>query len=337
MTKYVFCRLCLVAVSCLLLPLGSLPSWAAGTVIEQRVRPVVRDVSRLRDLIDRQGIVRAIVRLRAPETRAAGFVPEGSRLTAGQRAAQRRAIASVRRQLMAQLADYKVKMVRQFNSIPFVVLEVDDAGFASLRSSSLVDSIQEDRRITPALAESIPLIGADLAWGQGASGAGQVVAILDTGVDSQHPFLAGKVLAEACFSSNTIESISLCPNGQNQEVGPGAATPCASGCEHGTHVAGIAAGNGENLSPNRESGVAKDADIIAANIFSYFPVCSDGGAPAGDDTVPAAAGCVLAWESDIIAGLLWVYDLANDTNAGLEIAAVNMSLGGKPRHDYCRM
>jgi subtilisin family serine protease len=32
-------------------------------------------------------------------------------------------------------------------------------------------------------------------------GTGQVIAILDTGVDKTHPFLANKVVAEACFST----------------------------------------------------------------------------------------------------------------------------------------
>ena len=36
-----------------------------------------------------------------------------------------------------------------------------------------------------------------------------------------------------------------------------------SGCDHGTHVAGIAAGSG-----SQSSGVAPDADIMAIQVFS---------------------------------------------------------------------
>jgi subtilisin family serine protease len=61
----------------------------------------------------------------------------------------------------------------------------------------------EDTLSAPTLADSVPLIGADVAWAAGYSGAGQAVAILDTGVDKTHPFLTGKVIAEACFSSTT--------------------------------------------------------------------------------------------------------------------------------------
>lgn len=59
------------------------------------------------------------------------------------------------------------------------------------------------------------------------------------------PFLAGKVLAEACFSSypGVVSTRTLCPNGAKRQLGPAAARPCGpEGCDHGTHVAGIAAG-----------------------------------------------------------------------------------------------
>jgi len=41
--------------------------------------------------------------------------------------------------------------------------------------------------------------------------------------------------------------------------------PCtgATGCDHGTHVAGIAAGKSASF-----SGVAKDANLIAMQVFS---------------------------------------------------------------------
>jgi len=95
-------------------------------------------------------------------------------------------------------------------------------------------------------------------------------------------------------------------------IGPGAAKhqkTADSGWDHGTHVTGIAAGRKADL-----AGVAKDADIIAVNVYSKF-VNSD---------YCYGSSCVLSFKTDQIAGMEYVYSL-RDT---YKIASVNMSLGG---------
>src|SRR5207249_338360 len=161
-------------------------------------------------------------------------------------------------------------------------------------SSFWVASVVEDALHAPMLPQSVPLIGGAAAWSRGFDGAGTTVAILDTGVDSAHPFLIGKVVEEACYSSNVSgSSVSLCPNQSSTQIGVGSARPCTiANCWHGTHVAGIAAGNGATAGV-AFSGVAKGANIMAVQIYSRFDNASDcGGSPP----------CVLAYTSDIIAG-----------------------------------
>jgi subtilisin family serine protease len=142
-----------------------------------------------------------------------------------------------------------------------------------------------------------------------------VVAILDTGVDKTHPFLSGKVISEACYSSNNEYSSSLCPGGYESSTAVGSGVDCATstdGCGHGTHVAGIAAGRGTDF-----AGVASDADIIAIQVFSKF---------SGSDCTDAGydSPCVFTWVSDQIRGLERIYEIRNSYN----IASINMSLGG---------
>ncbi len=222
-----------------------------------------------------------------------------------------------------ELAGVKVSYSKPLANLPFVVVEVDAKGLDKLAQSGQVAAVYEDKIEGLLLKDSGPLIGADVAWNAGFSGQGQTVAILDTGVVSNHPFLSGKVVKEACFSSTSTanSSVPLCPNGQDIQTGSGAAQPCngIAGCDHGTHVAGIAAGKGTNF-----SGVAKDANIIAVNVFSKFTSSSICG---------GATPCILSYTSDQLEGLQHVLTLANANQE--KVSSINMSIGGGKSTSAC--
>jgi subtilisin family serine protease len=257
--------------------------------------------------------VRVIAEIRLP---AGVHVPEGLLTPAGQ-SVQRRDIAGARLQILARLAGRSHRVLHQYSTVPLVALEVGPDGLAELEASSLwVKRVVVDTLNAPTLPQSVPLIGADQAWSQGYDGTGVVVAIVDTGVESTHPFLSGKVVEEACYSSNVSgHSITMCPNGSTQQTGAGAGVSCPlSSCWHGTHVAGIAAGNGAGASV-AFSGVAKGAQIMSVMVFSKFTSALDCG---------GSAPCALAWTSDIIAGLERVYAVRGSWN----LSSANLSLGG---------
>lgn len=229
-------------------------------------------------------------------------------------------------------------VLKQYDLFPILLVEADAAALLDLVSDPRVIGVQQDIARRPALASTIPLVNADDVQGFGYDGTGAAVAILDTGIDRDHPFYTGRLVSEACFSAAS-GGTSLCPGGSNSQTGAGSADAdipiCYDGgsniCDHGTHVAGIAAGDAASDPTNAPgSGVAPNADIVAIQVFSRFDDPSDCD-PSDPD--PSDAPCVRTWDSDQISGLQQV--LALNGMLASDIIAANMSLGGGQNMTAC--
>ena len=211
---------------------------------------------------------------------------------------------------------------KRFGEAPFIALTVDEADLAALAASPDVATVRVDARRKPALLESVPLIGAPTAWAAGAIGSGWSVAVVDSGVDKAHSFLAGKVVSEACYSTTDAAEFatSLCPGGvDGTAVGSGVhCSTSIEGCDHGTHVAGIAAGTGPSF-----SGVAKNSTIISIQVYSRIDSATF--------CAPDPSPCVGAFDSDILAGLNRAYELRNTYNIG----SVLLALGSGAHSSTC--
>ena len=263
-----------------------------------------RNRPELIDRIRRDGEVPVVVGLR--------FDPReipAARAAAGS-AARAAAIASRQRAIETKLQRFSVA-VRKMRHLPYMAMRVDQGALDELLADPDVSSVEIDMLYFPTLTETPAITHAVDAWNAGYAGTGQVVAIVDTGVETTHPFLAGKVVDEACFSNPLAGGRSLCPGGTPVETGPGTGAPCVStapGCYHGTHVAGIATGHRGVLGADA-GGMAPDAGLMAIQVFQELcdPECQ-----------------VAASLSDIILALDHVYSLRTTFN----IASVNLSLGG---------
>ncbi len=246
--------------------------------------------------------------------------------------------------MLTELQGTDFDTVSRFDYLPFIVLRVSPQALALLENSANVLGLEEDLprklidpvagveeetkrgepagdgRVEPMLAESAVLVGAKAVWDMGYTGAGWYVAILDTGIRPTHQFFMGKTIVEACRAKGRDGTAPAgdCPNGTWTQDGPGSAVHYSNayeGYDHGTHVSGIAAGNYGTL-----AGIAKGANIIAVKIFSKFTASDCGG-----------SACVMAWDSDIVAGMDYVYSLRSTYN----IASVNLSLGGNKFSSPC--
>jgi len=212
-----------------------------------------------------------------------------------------------------------LQSLKRFDYTPILAFHADIQQLDHLAKQSDVAYISEDWLAEPQLDDSTALIGAPAAWANQYVGTGYAIAILDSGV-GPHPFFpSGKIVSEACYSTDSANTSSLCPGGVNSSTAPGSGIDCfaatASGCGHGSHVAGIAAGINGQSSEGTINGVAPSADIIAINVFSILSGANCGARP---------SPCLTAFSSDIILGLERVKVLSSS----MAVAAVNMSLGG---------
>jgi len=275
-------------------------------------RPPTPISEAIQSQIRSDGWVRVLVELKLP-SRA---VPEASLRNLTAVLAQRQIIGARRERLLKKLPPGTYRLLREYLTIPYVAIDVTASSVAILAdSASDVERVLPDALARPDLADSAPLVQADQAWSVGYDGGGVAVGIVDTGVDATHPFLAGKVAGEACYSSTVAGlSESLCPNRLDEQHGKGAAAPCPfDDCFHGTHVAGVAAGDGRGAGQSF-SGVARGARVLAVQAFSRVT---------DSNVCPGGGSCVAAFSSDILAALEHLYILSWEHR----IAAINLSLG----------
>jgi subtilisin family serine protease len=136
------------------------------------------------------------------------------------------------------------------------------------RSVAGVRKVWLNKRVRATLDQSVPQVGAPAAWERGLTGAGVRVAVLDTGIDSDHPDLAGKTAVSKDFTgSGGVED----------------------GHGHGTHVASIITGSGA-ASGGKYRGVAPDVSLAVGKVLDDQGWGTDDGVLAGMQWAAAESG-----------------------------------------------
>ncbi len=253
-------------------------------------------------------------------------------------------IDQAQRRLLPKIAGLQGKvlyrMQRVYNGMGVLI----PAGkVEALRSLPGVRAVHPAVLHRPSASENLELVGAPTAWSYagGLTGAGQKIAIIDTGLDYTHADFGGSGTLSAFAaaqrdttivepgsgfpSRKVIGGVDLVGDHYNAEGDGDAAVPrpdpdpldCYG---HGTHVAGIAAGSGvtknqatyagpystDTLSQEFEvsPGVAPEAQLYAIKIFGC----------AGSSAVTPAA-------------IEWVIDPNGDGDFADRLDVINLSLG----------
>ena len=98
------------------------------------------------------------------------------------------------------------RIARDYRYTPVLAMELNRDEIARLSQDAGVRRIEADELSRPFTNVSVPLIGATALHNGGNTGSGVAVAILDTGVDHEHPMFAGRIAASACFSTTASGS-----------------------------------------------------------------------------------------------------------------------------------
>lgn len=188
-----------------------------------------------------------------------------------------------------QKADYT--LVHQYQSLPGIAMIVhSQSALDSLSKHPSVERVDLDQGGAGVLDQSRPWIKANQAHALGIVGSGQTVAVLDSGIDSDHPDLQNDIAHQHCYCTTGTD---CCPTGGQTGDGPGSAEDDHG---HGTHVAGIITAEGVEA----PLGIAPNTKIVAVKVMdSSNSFC-----------------CA----SDISAALDWVLNNRSD------VSAINMSL-----------
>jgi len=137
-----------------------------------------------------------------------------------------------------------------------VLASLDGSGISTLSNNANVVYISSDRPLAPTLSNAAPAINAPYAWQSGYTGSGIGIALIDSGVNGSADLNGGFLgLSRVVYSQSFV---------------PGN-TSTGDQYGHGTHIAGLIAGNGANSTGYKYSktfkGIAPQANLVNLRVL----------------------------------------------------------------------
>jgi len=204
-----------------------------------------------------------------------------------------------------------VEIIRDSPKYAYMTLSVPESEYnqtvENLRNSGYY--VRDEEFATVMLNESLPVIGVShSSGGSTLTGAGRIIAILDTGIDCSHPDFGGDCSSDSSgkllIYFNTWDAYNNTPEDKDG---------------HGTHVASIAAGTGV-ASSGKFKGVAPDASLVILKTCKY---------DAGKDAI-------ICPESNMAMGLEYILNTVIDSYH-ITPDVISMSLGYENVNSYDTM
>lgn len=206
----------------------------------------------------------------------------------------KQAIKTARNQVLSSLNSADYRLIKQYQSIPAMSLTLNKQAYEQLSRHPMVAKINLPESGIGHLLESLPLAEFTDLQLLNINGSGRKLAVIDTGIDRDHPDFNGRIIDEYCYGRSSPDGDGLCPNGQISQTGFGSAEDDNG---HGTNVTGIISADGDVS----EQAPAHAADIIAIKSL--------------------AANNSFYSATDIAVAMDWL------ANNHADVDAVNMSLG----------
>jgi hypothetical protein len=190
----------------------------------------------------------------------------------------RQAISDIQNRVLQNLTPAEFDITYKYENFPAMTGRVNSAGLAKLVAHKDVMAVGTDAHGHGHLDDSVPFMNADVVHRMqsflGYTGKGITVAVLDTGIDSDHPDLSDNIASGWYHFLNKGGNVGIGAEDLNG---------------HGTNVAGIITSKGQ-VAP---VGIAPDADILPVQVLD---------------------ASMKGWSSDWAAGVDYVVSHKDDYN-----------------------
>ncbi|QKE75638.1 S8 family serine peptidase [Arthrobacter citreus] len=141
---------------------------------------------------------------------------------------------------------------------------------AQMQAEPPIQDQETDGTFTTNVSESSSVMGVDKLHQEGYNGKGIKVGVIDTGIDYNHPDLKGAYKGGYDFVDNDNDPMETTYDDWKKSGQPEVSNGSTYYTVHGTHVAGIIAGQGKNKSDYAVTGIAPEADLYSYRVLGAY-------------------------------------------------------------------